>query len=47
MVETVSVAELEPLTEAGLKLAVVPLGNPLTLRLTVPANPLSEPTVAV
>src|SRR5438477_284237 len=46
-VETLIVDEPEPLSDVGLKLAVAPAGNPLTLRLTVPANPLSEPTVAV
>lgn len=29
----------EPETDAGLKLAVVPEGNPLMLRFTAPANP--------
>jgi hypothetical protein len=36
-----------PFTEAGLKLAVAPVGNPLTLRPTVPVNPLEGVTVAV
>ena len=38
--DTVSVEEPEPpLTEEGLKLAVAPLGNPLTLSATVLLNP--------
>ena len=45
--EIVSVEDPEPLIEAGLKLDVAPLGNPLTLRLTVPVNPLSALTLAV
>jgi hypothetical protein len=36
---TVSVEEPEPVTEAGLKLALVLGGNPETLKLTVPVNP--------
>jgi hypothetical protein len=40
-VETVSVELPEPATDVGLKLAVAPVGNPLTLRFTVPVNPLS------
>ena len=44
----VSVDEPEPpLTEAGLKVPVAPAGNPLTLKLTVPLNPLEGVTVAV
>ena len=35
-VETVSVELPEPETDDGLKLAVAPVGNPLTLRFTVP-----------
>jgi hypothetical protein len=38
-VETVSVELPEAATDAGLKLAVAPVGNPLTLRLTVPVKP--------
>ena len=47
LVEAVSVEEPEPLTEAGLKLAIAPLGKPLTLKLTVPVNPLSGFTLTV
>jgi hypothetical protein len=39
-VETVSVEFPEPPTDIGLKLAVAPVGSPLTLRFTVPAKPL-------
>ena len=35
------------LSDAGLKLAVVPAGKPLALNVTVPVNPFSAPTVAV
>ena len=38
-VETVSVELPEPAIEVGLKLAVAPVGNPLTLRFTVPVKP--------
>jgi hypothetical protein len=37
----------EPLTEAGLKLALAPDGRPDAVRLTVPLNPLTGVTVAV
>ena len=38
----------EPVTEAGLKLALAPAGSPLvTLKLTVPVNPFTAPIVAV
>ena len=37
-VETVSVEFPESATDAGLKLAVAPVGNPLTLRFTVPVK---------
>ena len=47
-VETLSVEEPEPpLIEAELKFALAPLGNPLTLRSTVPLNPLLGVTDAV
>jgi hypothetical protein len=36
-----------PVTDAGVKVAVAPVGKPLTLKLTVPLNPLIELTVAV
>ena len=34
------------LTDAGLNEAVVPDGSPLTLKVTVPLNPVPEVTVA-
>ena len=37
----------EPVTEPGLKLAVVWFGNPLMLKLTAPLKPPEEPTVTV
>jgi hypothetical protein len=37
----------EPLTDAGLKLAVTREPNPATLRLTVPVNPFTAPIVTV
>ena len=37
----------EPATEAGLKLAPAPLGNPLTLKLTLPVKPPDAVAVAV
>jgi len=43
----VSVDEPEPVIEAGLKLALVRHGNPLTLRLTEPVNPLPAATLTV
>ena len=44
---TVSVEVPEPVTEAGLKLAVTRDPNPLTLRPTVPANPFTPVMVTV
>jgi hypothetical protein len=38
-VETVSDEVPEPATDVGLKVAVAPVGNPLTLRFTVSVNP--------
>lgn len=46
-VVTVKVEEPEVVTDAGLKLAVAPVGSPLTLRFTVPVNPLVGVTVTV
>ena len=46
-VVTVSVEVPLPLIVAGEKLGVAPVGNPLALRVTVPLNPLSAPTVTV
>lgn len=39
VVLTVSVELPDPTTDVGLKLAEAPVGNPLTLKLTVPLNP--------
>lgn len=36
----------EPGTEVGLKLAVVPEGNPLALKLTGPVNP-ADPVMLI
>src|SRR6516225_7989607 len=47
LVATERVELPEPATEVGLKLAVVPLGSPLTLKFTVPVKPFTAPTVAV
>jgi hypothetical protein len=41
------VVEPEPLTEAGLKLAVAPEGSPLTLKVTGAVNPVPGVTVTV
>jgi hypothetical protein len=46
-VVTVTVEAPDPLTEAGLKLAVAPVGNPPALNVTLPLNPLSAVMVAV
>ncbi len=43
----VSVEVPEPVTEAGLKLAVTPAGKPVTLKLTTPPNPPVGLTVMV
>ena len=37
----------DPVTEVGLKLALAPLGRPLTLKATAPVNPPDAVTVAV
>jgi len=47
VVETLIVELPEPVTLDGLNEAVTPLGKPLTLRLTVPENPATEPTDTV
>jgi hypothetical protein len=39
-VETVIVEEPDPVTEAGEKEAVAPVGNPLTLKVVAALNPL-------
>src|SRR5262245_45369404 len=44
-VETVIVVVPEPVTVVGLKLALAPVGNPLALKLIVPANPAEGTTV--
>jgi hypothetical protein len=44
---TVKVEVPDPVTDAGLKLAVTREGSPLTLRLTVPVNPFTAPIVTV
>ena len=43
----VNVLVPDPATEAGLKVAVVRDGSPVTLRPTLPPKPFSEPTVTV
>ena len=40
------VDEPEPVTDAGLKLALAPLGNPLAVKVTTPANPPDPVAVA-
>jgi hypothetical protein len=47
LVITVMVDDPEPATEAGLKLALAPAGNPLALKVTVPVNPPEPVTVTV
>ena len=44
---TVNVDEPEPVIEAGLKLPLARRGNPLTLRLTAPVNPLPAATATL
>ena len=39
LVVTFIVDDPEPLTEAGLKVADAPLGNPLTAKVTLPLKP--------
>ena len=46
-VVTLSVDEPDPVTDAGLKLPVAPVGNPLTLRLTLPLNAFTEAMLVV
>src|SRR5262249_60730438 len=46
-VVTFSVALPDPVTDGGVNEAVAFAGSPLTAKLTVPANPLSAPTVTV
>ena len=47
MVAIVSVEEPAPVREAGLKVAVAPDGNPLTVKFSVPLNPLSAEVATV
>ena len=47
LVVTVIVVEPDAVTVGGLKLALAPLGKPLTLKLTVPLNPPEGVTVTV
>src|SRR6516225_4913241 len=47
LVETDRVELPEPATEVGLKFAVAPLGNPLTLKFTDPVKPFTALTVDV
>jgi hypothetical protein len=47
LVVTVIVDDPEPVTEAGLKLAVASAGNPLALRVTVPLKPPNAVTLTV
>src|SRR5947209_7367566 len=47
LVVTDMVEEPEPVTEAGLKLALAPLGNPLAVKFTAPLKPPDPVTVAV
>ena len=44
---TVKVEDPESETELGVKLAVTPEGNPVTLKLTFPVNPLEGITLTV
>jgi len=44
---TVRVEVPDPVTDVGLKVPVTREPSPLTLRLTVPANPLTAPIVTV
>ena len=47
MVVTVNVEFPAPVTAAGEKLAVAPVGNPLALNVTTPVNPFSAAMLAV
>ena len=47
LVATVIVEEPDVVTDAGLKLALAPAGNPLALKVTVPVKPPDGLTVAV
>ena len=43
---TVNVVEPDVVLDAGLKLAVAPVGRPVTLNVTVPVKPVSVDIVA-
>jgi hypothetical protein len=43
----VSVLPVDPVTEAGLKLAVTPVGRPLAVKVTAPVKPLNVETVTL
>lgn len=47
LVDTAIFEEPEFVMAAGLKVAVVQVGSPVTLRLTLPANPPEAVTVTV
>ena len=47
LVVTVMVDDPVPVTVVGLKLAVAPVGNPLTPKPVLPVNPFCAVTVAV
>lgn len=47
LVAVLIVIVLEPVVEAGLKAAVTPAGNPVTLNATVPVNPVCGTTLTV
>jgi hypothetical protein len=44
---TVTIEDPEPEIEAGAKLAVAPVGNPVILKLTFPVNPLTGVTLTL
>jgi hypothetical protein len=47
VVITVNVEFPAPVTVAGEKLAVAPVGNPLALSVTTPPNPFNAPMLVV
>ena len=47
VVVTVRVERPDIVTVAGLKVAVAPVGSPLTVNVTIPVNPPSAPIVTV
>jgi hypothetical protein len=46
-VDTLSVELPEPVTDVGLNVAVAPAGNPLAVKLTLPAKPFKAPALTV